>query len=326
MYCQYCGHQNNAGSKYCEACGKPTSGTVSSTLTTATKPIKMKVAPLVIGVGVVIAILGIWSLSSSDQNATKNPVTSSTTLSPFNLDEIHRVVFSGGGMTQLQKDQFFAQQQGKRVKLWARVHDVSPTGEVAIGVSVAPSRSCAVQQDSAVVTGIPMNVAASLKRCDHLEMEATLHLSNSGYSLSFSQPTIISINPTPAPTPLAEGFCDEILPPEGTEIDGLGGYDWPVDITMDIKEGITNIPQNNAGAIKLYLLRLPLTGGSTVTVGVEKLGYLIVKNPADTQNLTSMNPIHDGETKKFVAPCTGTYHLYYWPSHSRPGTVTVTIR
>ena len=62
MYCQHCGHKNNPESKFCEACGKPT--TVSTTTLqpdrTANKNLKILALVALIAVAAVV----IWILVS----------------------------------------------------------------------------------------------------------------------------------------------------------------------------------------------------------------------------------------------------------------------
>lgn len=62
MYCQHCGHKNNPGSKFCEACGKPTAVSAATLPSGGTANKNFRVLALLALIAV--AAVAIWILVS----------------------------------------------------------------------------------------------------------------------------------------------------------------------------------------------------------------------------------------------------------------------
>lgn len=59
MYCQHCGHKNNSGAKFCEACGRPTAVAAVTPLSGGTANTNLKILALVALIAVAAVVVWI---------------------------------------------------------------------------------------------------------------------------------------------------------------------------------------------------------------------------------------------------------------------------
>lgn len=286
------------------------------------------VAVLVVVIILGYAYLEFNSLISSIFNNNLSSNSSSTSLSGLTVEDVLKQIHSAGPPTSIQRKEVSKSFNGQRIKWYFRVNDFSKDGSSIYGdVSSSPYMKVNIPLHYVIedplphpwLVGVPTSMAVNMYRGDIVEVEATLYFRDSNYNdgtyrMHLENPVVLSINPTPVPSPTPDCTGSKLTVSLDQQI-SIGK--WGVKKVKSIREGklseeygIVGVPLGSYTVIKYNLLSGKKYRFTWRAFGEEGMGVVVNEFGLRFAETDPDKNVGFTQMRTFTTGCAGIYYVF----------------